>query len=153
MKYKSDVRKKEYRDTKNYRLVQVSYGLRYIKGNQLPYFFAVGSAWEYGNLSASPNVAGYLSDLREIDDELKPFVQLHLSDTDGVPIHAIDNGWYWYHGGKLETCADALRVKLSDLPTGMESKKEFSEFVDTLRPTWKELATETILKHDLKYTE
>lgn len=31
----------------------------------------------------------------ELRPDLKPFVELHLADLDGVPMHAEANGWYW----------------------------------------------------------
>lgn len=34
-------------------------------------------------------------EILQLNPALKPFVELHLSDLDGVPMHAEANGWYW----------------------------------------------------------
>ena len=33
-----------------------------------------------------------------LDPEFAPFTALHLSDQDGVPMHAFANAWYWFRG-------------------------------------------------------
>ena len=66
-------------------------GLRYIRGNSAPYFSLTAGSEEYGY--------GMLHDLiLEHCPELAPLADLHISDINGVPMHAVENGWYWLKG-------------------------------------------------------
>lgn len=97
--------------------------------------------------------------------KLAPLVNLHLADPDGVPMHAIANGWYFYSGrasayerrqiaiGRDYGCsrllevsdhdraARALRVSGHELPKGM-LEDDFIAFAEWLRPRWKREAQE-----------
>ena len=92
--------------------------------------------------------------------ELEPVVDLHLADPDGVPMHAIANGWYFYSGrawvyerrqiaigrdygysrllevSDHDRAARALRVSGHELPKGM-LEDDFIAFAESLRPRWK----------------
>ena len=66
-------------------------GLHYIRGNPAPFFSLTAESEEYGY--------GMLHDLiLEHCPELAPLADLHLSDINGVPMHAVENGWYWLKG-------------------------------------------------------
>lgn len=66
-------------------------GLHYIRGNPAPYFTLTAEAKEYGR--------GMQHDLiLEQCPDLAPLADLHLSDINGVPLHAVENGWYWLEG-------------------------------------------------------
>lgn len=65
---------------------------------------------------------------------LKPIVDLHLSDLDGAPMHAEENGWYFYNNNGLVSACRHLRV--SSIPSGM-TREQFGAFVDAQRPRWK----------------
>lgn len=86
---------------------------------------------------------------------LAPIVHVHLSNPDGLPMHAKANGWYFYSGGASayerqsiaegkdygysrlleksdhDRAAQALHIAPVDLPTGL-SRDEFDAFVDGL---------------------
>lgn len=146
---------------------RVNYGLHYIQGNSLPCFFSVTvEAPDHMNVTtgcAHDDVLAKHPDLSDI-------VALHLSDTDGVPMHALENAWYWwsdYEGrgafprgdhDRLDILAKHLRVTRAevdalDLPTfrmsGAEIPAEFVAYIDAQRERWKAEADAAIDKYDL----
>lgn len=94
--------------------------------------------------------------------ELSPVIALHLSDENGVPMYAVDNGYYWlagfagglhevYHGGSGKTdeeckrifcdymrvhgqIADALSIILRQC---QNPKALFAAWVESQKPRWK----------------
>lgn len=90
--------------------------------------------------------------------ELAPVIAVHLADRDGVPMHALANGWYFYRGGGREyelrhygqewierqgtdheRAARALHIPPGDLPEGL-SESEFRAFVESLADRWRDQA-------------
>lgn len=100
----------------------IKFGLHHIKGNKAPYFSVTVDGYTNGR----EDFGGCCHELVMIHaPDLADMVELHLSDIDGTPMHAVGNGWYWiagmlggageaYHGGsggnaKTATeCGDAL---------------------------------------------
>jgi hypothetical protein len=70
-------------------------GLRFICGNSKPHFSLTCSVYRNGRDEGG--AADHERILRS-RPHLKPLADLHLSDIDGVPMHAADNGWYWLAG-------------------------------------------------------
>lgn len=114
--------------------------LHFIQGNHAPYFSVTGEIHVLDGRLRDPVVAaGCLhDDILHYFPKLAPVIALHLSDSDGVPMHAESNGWYWlagyyggagerYHGGNgssgktpeecLQIFADHVRVPLEDART------------------------------------
>lgn len=109
----------------------VTFGLQYLDGNADSYWtvtaFYKGKGQEFGGCCHDEILAN--------NPDLAPLVALHLSGSNGIPIHAEANGWYWlsgalggldekYHGGNseplrssyecLKIFADHVRISISD---------------------------------------
>lgn len=105
------------------------------------------------------DACGILHDkIRSVAPELQPFIDVHFANLDGVPMHAIANGWYHYSGKAREweesrgetwhnhegltdreRGARSLNIPAEDLPEGLD-RNEFEAFAETLRPRWAEQA-------------
>lgn len=84
--------------------IQVYGGLRRI-GKQAPYFSITGEIYSGvvtndGRFHPTRDEAGGCihDEILKVHPDLKPLVDLHLSDMDGVPMHATANGTYWLVG-------------------------------------------------------
>lgn len=102
---------KEYtEDGETYQL-KVYGGLHFIRGNHAPYFSLTAMLYQKRNGVWKEDSAGCQHDLilKHFPD-LADLAALHLSDIDGVPMYAVENGYYWlagtaqglgekYHGG------------------------------------------------------
>lgn len=104
---------------------------------------------------AYPDMVGCLHDqILAAAPELAPLVAVHLSDLNGVPMHAVANGWYFYSGNARaweeargqwrgvsdhDRAARALHIPPADLPEYL-SHSGFVEFAESLRPVWEQQA-------------
>lgn len=93
---------------------RVEGGLHYLQGNSAPYFSLTYTEHRKGfPEQCQSGGAGHERILRYYP-RFADLAALHLSDIDGVPMHAEGNGWYWmagalggaderYHGGNGKT--------------------------------------------------
>lgn len=100
---------------------------------------------------------------------LKPLVDIHLSDLNGIPMYAKENGWYWAKKvlgipsqfGPEEDPIKCLEILKKHLRTDIDSfiyelievvnsngevsaKMVFNTFVDNLKPQWKREAEKAL---------
>lgn len=77
----------------------------YLRGNPLPYFSVMSETWERSNARDCISCGCQHDEVAKLWPKLKPIIALHLSDSDGVPMHATANSWYQlagYYGGASE---------------------------------------------------
>jgi hypothetical protein len=106
-----------------------------------------------------PDASGMLHDeIRRFAPELEPFLTVHLADPNGVPMHAVANGWYFYSGqarryeeergetyanreglSDQERAARALNIPAAELPEGLD-QDGFTAFAASLSQRWADQA-------------
>ena len=74
------------------RKVNAKGGLHYIRGNKAPYFSLTMESWVGGREDC---FGAAHDELVKHWPELKPLADLHLSDNNGVPSYAVENGLYY----------------------------------------------------------
>ena len=127
------------------------------KGNPAPYFSVTGAAYKVNRrgerdarfrdcLTGACIHATIIKALPDLSD----VVALHLSDINGLPCYAVENGWYWVQEGNVGNLAGLLRISREKAEELMSiSKEEFVEFVESQKPRWKYEAIAAIEKYNL----
>jgi hypothetical protein len=134
--------RKPYPDLGPGAYIEVEAGLHYLQGNSLPYFSVTSAIWERPGARDCVSWGCQHEKVLRYWPELAPVITLHLSDSQGQPMHNIANDWYWlagyyggaderYHGGNgtprrtqqecLQIFADHVRVSLDEAKTLVDS--------------------------------
>ena len=154
-------------DDENYGkiILETKYGLQDEFKNQLPYFSLTCSGkTPYGYFI----FGGADHDtILKVHPEMKDIADLHLSNINGEPSYAVENGWYFLTNKELHNnlteedrprlVAEHLRISkkeanglIKKYKEGKFKKEDFEKYVDAQRPRWKEEADKVIAKYDLK---
>lgn len=99
--------------------VKVTAGLHYLSGNRRPCFTVTADITTIRRRDLGGGCCH--DEIVKIWPKLAPVVALHLSDDQGVPMHAEPNGWYWlagYYGGADERCHGGNADRQHWTPTG-----------------------------------
>ncbi len=140
----------------------VAGGLHKLGGNQYPYFSLTGEIWHVSKrtkkrIGRDCESCGMLhNEILKHFPEFADLAALHLSDNEGAPMHALENGWYWmgktqYQARNNEILANHLRISLEEASSlNFETKADFSAYIAKQMPRWKEEAEACIKKHNLQ---
>ncbi len=100
-----------------------------------------GSAINDNNIDA----CGCLHDeILAVKPSLQLFVDLHLSDEQGLPMYAVENGYYWF-SKDIAIFAKYMRIpldKAKELRAEIFDKQQFTKWVETMKPTYLSQANE-----------
>lgn len=146
--------------------ITVTGGLHFIKGNRKPYFSITANIDRKDGAYWRDESGGCQHDeiKKHFPGVFDMLIDLHLSDIDGVPMYAVENGYYWYkEAGKtpvtsvngkspLEILKEHLRVSYAEatiLHSRNLTKKEFEQVVNSHMPRWKQEALDCVKRHNL----
>ena len=120
-------------------------GLQYIDGNMDSYFVGSLDAMDRGRL-----ISKFGDRIPELEARLD---ELHLSDSEGVPMHSVENGWYHinnmgdrYGQFTVETTMRHLRVSMEEalMVVTIPTKAAYAKYCEGCKPRWKAEADEVI---------
>lgn len=164
--------KRTYEDKNTrYRITAVAQ-LSWLRGNAKPYFSLTAHGYDNGS-----EFGGCCHDdiLKQWPD-LQPLVDLHLSDVDGVPMHALEIVFYHLGGTlwgrpKFEVAARHFRISETEArqlvaelfgdsfsPTGgflskgeaNKAKARLAVWVESQKPRWRKEADTAIVQFELE---
>ena len=126
--------------------------LQYIEGNKCPHFSITREVWGDSQGFLRKTGANHEEILKHFP-ELQDFVDLHLSDIDGTPMYAVENGWYW-NSEKYDRNVIARHLRISEdaadkLHNSAKTKEEFAEFVESQKERWLSEANAVVQKYSL----
>lgn len=149
-------------DVKNGYRLEVTYGLEWLRGNKEPYFTITGEGWhatkdgERDKRYSDMEFGGACHDtILKAFPDMKDLVDLHLSNQNGVPMHAVENGWFFMqHPEKFSTSvlAGHLRVtedEVKHLSETCKTKEDFAKVVEEMKPRWKSEARDVMKKYGI----
>ena len=120
-------------------------GLHYIRGNSKPYFSITA---DYG-----VNECGCLHErILKAFPQYADLVAMHLSDIDGVPMHAEANGWYvlaGYLGGMGERYHAGNGDRYTKPPTSDELLQRFADHCRVTTDEASAIANDVMVAHGL----
>lgn len=131
--------------------ITVTAELSWHKGNNKPYF----SLTAYGNDRGSGFGGCCHEEILRRWPDLQPLVDLHLSDIDGVPMHAVENGFYHLGGthwekAKFNVAARHFRISENQArELASMTKTELTAWVETQKPRWLAEANAAIKQFNL----
>jgi hypothetical protein len=141
--------------------IRVTAGLHYIQGNKRPYFTVTCDGWSPGRVTCDFGGCCH-NEVLQAFPQLRPVVDLHLSDDFGVPMHAVANAEYWAKEKNLWNLLNHVRInsisprvlgralEAGGAPYGeplehqMLAIADMAAFVEVLKPTWKRQAKNAI---------
>jgi len=149
-------------------------GLHYLKGNSLPHFSLTYEEGRRGAHDCEMCGAAHNEILKRWPD-LADLAAMHLSDIDGQPMHAVENGLYWLGGTHWQRPDYAIAAKHFRISEQMarqlvrdyfgmsfsetagflskgeaaKAKAKLAEWVEAQGPRWKSEAEACITKHGL----
>jgi hypothetical protein len=150
--------KKQYQIGKNETLT-VTAILNQTNSSSSPYFSITGRIKDTTVCRDGGIIAcGCLhEDILKADPSLSGLVSMHLSDQDGTPLYAVENGFYYLtNETHHKFLASHLRISdalAAEMIEKQPTKKEFSDFVLEQHPRWESEAKETIEKYALEVTK
>ena len=137
--------------TKGGRLV-VQYGVKFLQGNRCGYFTVTADLYE--GRRKEPDACGCLhEEIRKVTRKFDRLIALHLCGEDGVPMHVLENGFFY--AKRPEEFHDEVLCGHFRVPLSMAAelramdKPAMAAWIETQRPRWQEEATAAITKFEL----